>query len=156
MAWTYVLSNGIGQVRFLIGDTLSTDPLTNTDEEITFCLTTNNSDAYRSAAFACRAWAAKLNQALSVDQGSRGWKLDRQAQVKSILLRATELDGQAASFSGITPFAGGISVADKQTREGDTDRVQPGNTVANQRSPGLPNSGDGTNTEPSRLGWQVW
>lgn len=156
MSWTYVLSNGIGQVRFLIGDTLSTDPLSNTDEEITFCLDQNNEDIYRSAAYACRAWAAKLNQALSVDQGSRGWKLDRNAQVLRLEKRALELDAQAASFSGITPFAGGISISDKQSRESDTDRVQPGNTVGNQRTPGLPNSGDGTDTTPTRLGWQVW
>lgn len=156
MSWTYDLSNTNGQVRFLIGDTLSTDPVSNTDEEITFCLATNNSDIYKSASFACRAWAAKLNQALSVDQGSQGWKLDRQGQVGRLLKRAIELDSQAASFSGVTPFAGGISVSDKQSRESDTDRVRPGNTVSTHRTPGLPNSGDGADTEPSRLGWQVW
>lgn len=156
MAWTYDLSTGTGQVRFLIGDTLSTDPLTNSDEEIGFCLTQNNDDIYRSASYACRAWAAKLTQALSVDQGRYGWKLDREAQVKALEKRALELDAQAGVFSGIAPFAGGISVSDKQSRESDTDRVQPGNTVGNQRTPGLPNSGDGTDAEPTRLGWQVW
>lgn len=147
MAWTYVLTNGIGQVRFLIGDTLTTDPLTNTDEEITFCLTANNNDIYKAGAYACRAWAAKLNQALSVDQGSSGWKLDRDAQVARLEKRAIELDAQAASYSGLTPFAGGTSVSDKQARESDTDRVQPGTTVSTHRTPGLPNSGDGTENE---------
>ena len=156
MSFTYDISTAAGQVRYLIGDTLSTDPLANADDEIAFCLSANNSDVYRSAAFAARAWAAKINQAISVDQGSKGWKLDRDAQAKALIKRAAELDAQAVTLSGVTPFAGGISVADKQAREGDADRVQPGNTVANQRTPGLPNSGDGTNTEPTRLGWQVW
>lgn len=156
MSFTYDITTALGQVRYLIGDTLSTDPLANADDELTFCLTTNNNDIYRSAAFAARAWAAKLLQALSVDQGKQGWKLDRDAQVSKLEKLAIRLDAQAATFSGITPFAGGISIADKQAREGDTDRVQPGNTVANDRTPGLPNSGDGTNTEPTRLGWQVW
>lgn len=145
MSWTYVLTNGIGQVRYLMGDTLSTDPLTNTDEEITFCLSANNSDIYRSASYGCRAWAAKLNQAISVDQGARGWKLDRNAQVLRLEKRALELDAQAGVFSGITPYAGGISIADKQGRESNADRVQPGNTVPTHRTPGLPNGGEFTN-----------
>ncbi len=155
MSWTYDLTTALGQVRFLIGDTLN-DALTNSDDEITFCLTQNNNDIYRAGAYACRRWASKLVQDLSIDQGTRGWKLDRNEQVKNLRTLALDLEKEAVIVSGITPYAGGISISDKQAVEGDTDRVQPGNTVTNHRSPGLPTGGDGTNQVPTNLGWPIW
>lgn len=152
MSWTYDLTTALGKVRFLIGDTTN-DGLGNLDDEITFCLTQNNSDIYRAGAFACRRWASKLNQELSVDQGARGFKIDRSAQVEKLLKLALRLDADAVTYSGIVPFAGGTSVSDKQSRESDTDRVQPGNTATNQRTPGLPTGGSLTEDLPVGWGW---
>lgn len=135
MSFTYDISNNIGKVRFLIGDTLSTDALIENDTEIQFCLD-QVGDIYRAGALAARAGAAKLLRELSVDQGRYGWKLDREAQADRLLKLADQLEAKALTVGGVTPFAGGISISDKQSREQNTDRVQPGITVNTSRAPG--------------------
>lgn len=152
MSWTYDLTTSIGQVRFLMGATVN-DGMSVQDDEVTFCLTRNGSDIYRAAAFGCRRWAAALAQDLSVDQGTKGWKLDRQAQARQLLDLAKTLDADAVIYSGAVPFSGGISVSDKQSREQDTDRVAPQIGVATNRRPGLPQT-DGTTEEPGS--WAGW
>jgi len=61
MTVTYDITNAIGQVRLMIGDT-NIVPITNavfTDEEITFFLTQCGGDLNLAAAMACLAWANK-------------------------------------------------------------------------------------------------
>ena len=61
MTVTYDITNAIGQIRLMIGDTNIVPP-TNaifTDEEITFFLTVNGGDLNLAAAMACTAWASK-------------------------------------------------------------------------------------------------
>lgn len=61
MTVTYDLTNAIGQIRLMIGDT-NIVPITNavfTDEEITFFLTQAGGDLNLAAAAACHAWASK-------------------------------------------------------------------------------------------------
>ena len=61
MTVTYDITNSIGQVRIMIGDT-NIVPITNaifTDEEITFFLTQCGGDLNLAAAMACLAWANK-------------------------------------------------------------------------------------------------
>lgn len=62
MAWTYggdPAANSRDQIRFLIGDTDSTNQLLQ-DAEITFLYAQWNSNAYLAAAHACDALAAKF------------------------------------------------------------------------------------------------
>jgi len=58
MTVTYDLSNNIGAIRLMIGDTILTDAVF-TDEEITFFLTVHGSDLNLTAAAVCNAWASK-------------------------------------------------------------------------------------------------
>ena len=61
MTVTYDITNAIGQVRLMIGDT-NIVPITNavfTDEVITFFLTQSGGDLNLAAAMACLAWANK-------------------------------------------------------------------------------------------------
>ena len=62
--WTYDITNNIGKVRLLIGDT-DIDPTTDaqfSDEEITYFLTANLGDLNLVAADALGAWIAALTR----------------------------------------------------------------------------------------------
>jgi len=58
MTTTYDLTNNIGIIRLMIGDTILTDAVF-TDEEITYFLTAKSNDLNLTAAAACNAWASK-------------------------------------------------------------------------------------------------
>ena len=124
MTWTYTNDPENVQrdeVRLLIGDTDSTDEQLS-DEEIAYYIA-QESDSYSAAASAARGLAAKFARLadMTVDDLSLSYS-QRQA---SYLALAETLD-ERSSASGVRAYAGGISKADKETQEADTDRVKPG------------------------------
>lgn len=127
MTWTYDGAPGTGStaaerdaVRFLVGDTDSSDPLV-TDEEIGYALDTEGG-INPAAAVAARAIAAKFSRQADKEVGDLSIKLSQKAAAYTTL--AKKLTAQSAIKLAV-PFAGGISIASKKTFETNTDRVEP-------------------------------
>jgi len=127
MVWSYSGDPGSSDkdsVRFYVGDTIKADPQVN-DEEIEFLLTEEGGNALRAASRTAGMIAAKYARqvdksvgGLSLSAGRRQEKYERLAQ--SLWTRANNIG------TGLpTPYAGGISQADKNTNEADPDRVVP-------------------------------
>lgn len=106
-------------MRFYVQDTDSTDQLL-TDEEIAFLLSTYG-DALSSAIAALEALAAKYARQVdtSVDRVSEA--ASQRAERYAAL--ADSLKTRQVTFA--LPTFGGVSQADKDTIEADTDVVQP-------------------------------
>lgn len=129
MTWTYnpaiIATDKVSQVRFLVGDTVVTDPQVE-NEEIAFALTQRTS-IYGAAAIVCRSLASKLSrQADTVDKDLRTTLSSR---AKAYSARAIGYEVQANARGGGMPYAGGISVADKIAQENNPDRVPPAFTI---------------------------
>jgi hypothetical protein len=126
-AWTYdataIATSSLYQTRRLLGDVIKEDPQL-TDEEINYFLTLRSS-VHGAAAEAARSLAAQYSR--KVDVTSPGPIQTRYStQAESYAKLAVTLDQASRDRgAGITPFAGGISISDKQNRQQDTDRVQP-------------------------------
>ena len=103
-------------VRYLIKDTVSTRGLTQ-DEELNFLLAENGNNVWRAAADACEQLNAREAQSKSVgDLSISGMGENYMALAQQYRIRANSM---------VSPFAGGISISDKQTRVADLDRVVP-------------------------------
>ena len=111
----------IYQVRLLIGDTLSTDPQMQ-DEEIAYHLT-SRATVYGAAAECCRTLATKFGR--SVDIGAGDTKINYSQLAKAYSTKVAEFESMAASGGAGAPYAGGISIRDKENQESNTDRVPP-------------------------------
>lgn len=123
MAWTYSgdpAGSNRDEVRFLCGDTDTNDQLVN-DAEIAWAITEEGNNQ-AAAANICEHLASKF--ARKVDKTVGPTKLLMSQKSTAFAERANELRGRVAVI-GATPYAGGISIADKQTYEDDTDRVEP-------------------------------
>lgn len=129
MTWTYnvaqLQTSQLFQVRFLVGDTISDDQQLQ-DEEINLTLTLRP-NIYRAAAQCCRSLAAGLSRKADTVTGELHTAYSQQA--KNYSARAVEYDRQASVSSGAAAFAGGISQAQKEQQEQDTDRVPPQFTI---------------------------
>lgn len=125
MTWTYdvagLSSNSKDQMRLLVGDTLSDDPQLQ-DEEIQFLLTTRSS-IYGAAAQCCRSIASQYSRKADAVQGELHTLYS--AQAKAYSARAAEYENRSVAAGGALPYAGGISIADKQAQEQNADRVPP-------------------------------
>jgi hypothetical protein len=127
--WTYdatqLLTTPLYQVRRLIGDVITTDQQLG-DAEILFALA-NRPSIYGAGADCCRDIAAQYSRKVDVITAGAGGSLktNYSAQSKAYLDMAIRLDTMAITRSGTVPYAGGISIADKQVNEQDTDRVAP-------------------------------
>ena len=124
MTWTYSedpSSDAKDAVRFLIGDTDETDPLLQ-DEEIVW-LISEQGGSYSAGAAACRAIAAKVARQVETVFGAL-MKAKLQQKHQHYLALATELESQGA-IQSVSPWAGAISEAWKETKELEDDRVQP-------------------------------
>lgn len=132
MTWSYdpALSTNKDKVRWLLQEKDADDQLV-TDEEIEFALTEAGPNLYRAGAITARSIALKLGRRPTVNDRKAG--IDADEQYQHYMLIAKELDLRAstsASSSGQGGvFAGGISKADKEAREADTDRVEPAFTI---------------------------
>lgn len=122
-------------VRLLIGDTDSDDPLL-FDAEVEFYLAENGDNKYRAAMEACKAIAAKLTRRPDYMVGRTLVSYKQRAQD---YLKLAETMKQKFLASSVAPYAGGISKADKETAEEDTDRVKPLFTRSDFVQPGLEN-----------------
>lgn len=126
MAWTYSgdpSSSDKDKVRFLIGDTDSSDPQLQ-DEEILWMLSENET-IYVAASHCVYGLISKysrLAQSKSVGDLSISYanRVENYKAVASRLAYLAEVHG-----SGAPAYCGGISISDKETDETDTDRVQP-------------------------------
>lgn len=109
------------QVRFLIGDTSSAEPLLS-DEEIDFSILRRTS-VNGAAAMCARSIAAKFGRLSDTTVGPQKFVLSQKFDQYNKL--ADELETLDDSTGGAFPFCGGISLANKQGYESDTDRVNP-------------------------------
>ncbi len=116
-------SSSLDMVRFLLGDT-DTDAELLTDQEIEALLTVYNDDVYATAV-AC-AWSLAGKYARKVDRSVGDLRISYGQTADNFRALATQLENQGATSSeGFRPYAGGISISDKQNQDADTDRVVP-------------------------------
>ncbi len=121
MTYDSSLSTSRDKVRFLIGDTSNssaTELLA--DGEITWLLSEESSDVYRTAVAAAEAVAAKFSRLADTSVGDTSVSASQKAEAYRKL--AADLRTKALERGTAAPFAGGISISDRDTREADTDR----------------------------------
>ena len=123
MTFTYQMDPGTGTaaerrdaMRLLLKDTDDASFLYH-DEELAFFLGQNNNALYRSAADAAAGLAAREADSksvgdLAISGFGKSW-------------RDLAVEYRMKADSRVVPYAGGISVSDKQAAEDDTDRVVP-------------------------------
>lgn len=135
-------SNTSDELKLLLGDlsTSSSGELLKS-AECTYFLTSYGS-ARAAAPHAARAIAAMF--ADQVGRAVGDLRVDAQQKFEHYSTLASSLERQAA-LSGV-PFAGGISIAQKQSVESDTDRVAPAFRVGEHDHPEIPSAGRSTST----------
>ena len=135
MTWTYnaaaVGSSARSFVRFRLGDTSSGHPLLQ-DEEIDGMLA-DLGDQYFAAARLARGIAATFLTRADKSVGKLNIKASQPAVAYERL--AVQLEMEAAMR--VTPYAGGISVADKEANHEDMDTVLPQFTIGQFDLPGV-------------------
>jgi hypothetical protein len=125
MSWTYnpTLPTDKDIVRFMVGDTISADPLVE-DEEILATLSMQPVVQLASAEIA-EAIAGKFARCVDTKVGKSELKKSQRAQFYlDLSKRIKEQYRRKGAFTGI-PYAGGISKSDKCTVEQNSDRVEP-------------------------------
>ena len=130
MTWSYspadLATSPKDQVRRLVGDIVTSDPQI-ADEEILFALT-QRASIYGAAAECCRFLAGQFARRVDVvsqTPGGGALKTNYSAQSHQYAAMAATFEGRAAMSGGGLPYAGGISVSDKQATESNSDRVAP-------------------------------
>jgi hypothetical protein len=124
VAFTYDISTERGQVRFYVGDTDSTDPLLE-DAEVDFLLDAEGS--VKAAAIAAAETIAAEFSRLA-DKSVGDLSISQSQKAAQYFALAEWL--RRAMAKGALLYFGGISKTTKETREADTDRVDPAFTVA--------------------------
>jgi hypothetical protein len=124
MTWSYntSLPAARDQVRFYAGDTSESATFTLSDEEILGAITLAGS-ARAAAALVCENLAGRYATEATMLRDDLGQQIQYADRATFFTDRATQLRSRAAL--SVIPFAGGISNADKEIREQDTDRVAP-------------------------------
>lgn len=118
-------SADINNIRFLIGDTDSTDYAI-TNENIVFSLSQAGNDVYLAAAICARALAGKY--ATYVDTRFESVGSDYSQISKQYYALATRLEAQSKKYGkrGLgLPTAGGLTYSDIEANDLNDDRVQP-------------------------------
>lgn len=125
MTWSYLPSllatSSKDVVRLLIGDIISCDQQMQ-DEEIAYFVSARGT-IYGAAAECCRSMAAKFSR--SVDQQAGTSKLFYSQMAKAYTVKSIEFETKATLSGSAMPYAGGISLSDKQLQDVNTDRVLP-------------------------------
>ncbi len=121
MTWTYSgdpSSSDRDMVRFLIGDTDTTDQLA-TDAEISWAVGISSNN-YEASAEIARGLAAKYSRftAASID----GISMNYGDRVKQFTDLAVRLEKEGKAVINALPYAGGISIADMAAVSADADR----------------------------------
>ena len=128
MAWTYSgdpSASSKDAVRFLSGDTSSGDAFVS-DEEISYTLSEENSNAYRAAALICEGLAAKFASEPDTKIGDlslTGSQISKRFEERGTALRKRNI------AKGVSLFIGGISRTAKDSEESNSDRVEPAFSV---------------------------
>lgn len=123
MTWTYSgdpSSTDRDTVRFLVSDTDTNAQLVS-DEEIAWALTEGG--VYNAAAIVARAISAQYARKADFEV-SKDLKVSYSKQATAYSDLASSLENKASAKAPM-PYAGGISIDDKVSYEGDTDRVKP-------------------------------
>lgn len=125
--WPYVVGLPAPQpcidtVRFLLGDTIETDPQLQ-DGEVAGLLAQNAGSPYQAAIEGCRALASYF--ARQADKSVGDLHILASQRSRAYLLLIKDLEAQAMRHDAPTPYMGGISVADKQIDQDDDDVVGP-------------------------------
>lgn len=127
MTWSYTGDPGSSAkdaIRFLVGDTDTTDQLLS-DEEIAWInyeqtgSSTSLDDLYYSAHYACHAIAAKLARLADKSIGDLSVSLSQKAN--AYLTQAQELFKHAQRTNAPVPYAGGILISDKEIDQDNSD-----------------------------------
>jgi len=125
MTWSYSGSPGdsdVDEIRFWAQLTDEDDPLL-TNEEITF-IRTIEANNIASAARCCETLANKFAREADIRTGASG-EFSLKASQLSVQFAARGKDLRKEAIKYASPWAGSISIDDKQTQEDDTDRVKP-------------------------------
>lgn len=124
MTWTYNSSNlsnsSKDAVRLWTGDVSSGDQLLS-NEEINYILNNVTANVILASAECCELIAASF--ARKADTQNEGLAVKASQRAQAYERRAKEL--RARRFANASIFVGGRSVATKNTREKDSDYVQP-------------------------------
>lgn len=125
--WPYVAGQAVPQpcidtVRFLIGDTDSSDPQFQ-DGEISGLLVQNVGEPYQSAIEGCRALATKY--ARQADKTVGDLHILSSQKSKTYIALIPQLQAQAQRHTVPVPYAGGIKKSDKQKDQDNDDVVPP-------------------------------
>lgn len=145
MAWTYSSpdSGDRDKVRTYIGDTDSTDQLLS-NEQIAYALSEGGT-VKEAAAIAAEWIAALFARKSDTSVGDLSISYSQRAQQYRQL--ANGLRSRSARYA--LPYFGGISEAAKDTREADTDRVEPGFTVTMLDDETISSASDDADTDVS-------
>jgi len=120
MTWSYVApTTDLYKVRFLIGDTDSTDQLL-MDEEVNYLLS-DWIDLKTAASVAAETIAAKFSR--EADKSIGDLKISMSERAKAY--RDLSVTLRASANKLLTAYAGGISKSDKDNLNEDTDKVMP-------------------------------
>lgn len=122
-------------VRWLTGDTDTTDQQSS-DEEIAFALSQASNDIYYASSIAAKSIAAKYARLVDTSfEGMRTDYSDRQIHYTN-LAQKLEKDAKRFGTSGLgVPDAGGISIAEMDSVEDDSDRPSPAFSRGQFRNP---------------------
>lgn len=132
MTWSYSGdpdSSAIDGVRFLIGDTDTNDQLL-ANEEISWVNSqvsgsTTSTDSLYTVAYRCMITIASKFSRLA-DQSIGDMKVNMSQKAKGAREQAKELRRLAESEGGTpTPYAGGITISDKEIDLDNSDLVKP-------------------------------
>lgn len=123
MTWTYSgdpSANNRDAVRFLTGDTNTTDQLV-TDEEIAFALSQKGNEIYASSIYVVKAIIAKF--ARDTDSQIESVRIDASSRVNNLTALLSQLIASAQDEDGMaSPLVYGVSVAAMDAADLDTDR----------------------------------
>lgn len=125
-SWTYSFdpsASALDAVRWLTGQTSTSDENLVYDEEITFALAQRAGNTYGAGSLVCDSLAARY--AAKPEQESVG-QLGLTWGDIALRLRQTAVDlRRSGALAGVSPYAGGISRSDQLTDLSDHDRVKP-------------------------------
>ena len=127
MTWSYDvnLSTGKDQCRFLTGDTDTNDQIF-ADEEIAWTISENGSNVYLASSALCEAAASKYARLVSLElEEDVAADLDQISKMYKEMAKDFRTKAGWKGLGGSSAFAGGISISNKDSYEGDSDRVAP-------------------------------
>lgn len=124
--WTYSgdpTTSARDEVRFLIGDTNENDPQLS-DTEIDYLLLQTGGNAQSAALRSVEGLISQYSRLVDKSIGDLSISYSQRKASYMDLLKMLRRQASLA-LSSSAPYAGGISVSDKLSREADPDRVIP-------------------------------